>query len=258
MAILQPPPPPLPKLFIGSSIEGKQIAEDLEQSLGSAVHPVRWDEDVFDPGSFTLDALLGKAAEVDFAILVATPDDTTTKRGTANPAARDNIILEFGMFVGALGRDRSFILAAGEIGLPSDLLGLTRLPYRDDVNGGLPAVRGAAYQAKQVIKKLGRRAAAPQTPRPYQSSTGSTAGDSRLLERELTKLKADALEQGWVVKADSDSTLRLKSPRGRTIAMPKSTPRQTRDDLREFVRKLRGHGLRTTSAFQRPPDEAPW
>ncbi|WP_087483628.1 TIR domain-containing protein [Brachybacterium massiliense] len=258
MAILQPPPPPLPKLFIGSSSEGKDVAEDLEHSLGSTVHPVRWDLDVFDPGSFTLEALLQKAAEVDFAILVATPDDTTTKRGTAKPAARDNIILEFGIFVGALGRDRTFILAAGEIDLPSDLFGLTRLPYRDDVGGGLPAVRAAAYQVKQAFGKLGRRASAPQPGHTSLPSVGSAKEDSRLLEREIAKLKADALTQGWVVKTDSESTLRLRSPRGRTIAMPKSTPRQTREELRDFVRKLRGHGLRTSSAFQRPLDTAPW
>lgn len=258
MAIPQPPRPPLPKLFIGSSSEGRQIAEDLEHSLGSTVHPVRWDLDVFDPGNFTLEALLNTAAEVDFAILVATPDDTTTKRGTAKPAARDNIILEFGIFAGALGRDRSFILAAGAIDLPTDLFGLTRLPYRDDVDGGLQAVRGAAYQAKQAVGRLGRKTDTPTMQPSSLPSNGSTNEDPRLLEREITKLKTDALAQGWVVKTDSDSTLRLRSPRGRTIAMPKSTPRQTREDLRDFVRKLRGHGLRTTNAFQRPPDEAPW
>lgn len=258
MAILQPPPPPLPKVFIGSSSEGADVAEDLEHSLGSTVHPVRWDLDVFDPGSFTLEALLQAAAEVDFAILVATADDTTTKRGTTKPTARDNIILEFGVFVGALGRDRTFILAAGEIDLPSDLFGLTRLPYRDDVGGGLQAVRGAAYQAKRAVDRLGKRSPALSPQQPSLPSNRATNEDSRLLEREIAKVKADALTQGWVVKTDTESTLRLRSPRGRTIAMPKSTPRQTREELRDFVRKLRGHGLRTSEAFQRPLDEAPW
>ena len=46
----------------------------------------------FQAGGYTLDSLIATAASVDFAVLVATPDDTTVSRGEATPSARDNIV----------------------------------------------------------------------------------------------------------------------------------------------------------------------
>lgn len=270
MAINRPHPPPPVKLFIGSSSEGMQVAEDLEYALGSAVHPIRWDVDAFDPGSFTLESLLDVASEVDFAVLIATPDDTTTKRGATSAVARDNIILEFGLFTGALGRERCFILAAEKPGpkidLPSDLLGLTRLPYRNDVGGGRQAVSQAVYKVKQAVAKHGRRDspitsnAPPSVLPPPQALTSGRdpAIEAEFLAREIGTLERDAVAQGWALKTNTDTTLRLKSPRGHTFALAKSTPERTREDLRTFVRELRGHGLRTTTALRKPVEEAPW
>lgn len=84
------------QVFIGSSNEGLRIARTLQSELESATDCTvnRWDTDTFAPGSFALDALLQQANTVDFAILVATGDDTITRRGTRVAAVRDNIISE--------------------------------------------------------------------------------------------------------------------------------------------------------------------
>jgi predicted nucleotide-binding protein len=46
----------------------------------------------------------------DFAILVLTPDDLTQSRGKQQPSPRDNVVFELGLFIGALGRDRVFMV----------------------------------------------------------------------------------------------------------------------------------------------------
>lgn len=73
MPLDQPPA----RLFIGSSAEGLDVARNLQEELeATGVCEVeRWDVNVFDPGRYTLESLLEVAARVDFAVLIASPDD---------------------------------------------------------------------------------------------------------------------------------------------------------------------------------------
>jgi hypothetical protein len=148
------------QVFIGSSTEGLKIARTLQAELEAAAGCTvrRWDTDTFAPGSLTLDALLTTANTVDFAILVATGEDTISSRGTQTAAVRDNIIFEFGLFLGALGRERVYLLSVGDAKLPSDLLGLTRLVYRGRPDGDIRAgLTDAVLRAEDAIEKLGPR-----------------------------------------------------------------------------------------------------
>src|SRR3546814_848456 len=148
------PAVPPPRLFLGSSKEGREIARALQTELGDHIQVDRWDQSVFEPSGYTLDSLIAKARGVDFAVLVATPDDTTESRGERQTSARDNIVLEFGLFAGALGRERTFLLATGDLKLPTDVLGLTRLPYRAQQNLRA-AVTEAAVQVEERVRSLG-------------------------------------------------------------------------------------------------------
>lgn len=66
------------------------------------------------------------------------------------------MILEFGLFVGALGRERTFLLATESLRLPTDVLGLTRLRYRERSDGDLRAsVSDAALQVEERARSLG-------------------------------------------------------------------------------------------------------
>ncbi|WP_196804091.1 TIR domain-containing protein [Marmoricola sp. URHB0036] len=155
------------RVFIGSSTEGREIAlnlqEQLERTSGCEVD--LW-EHVFDPSGYALPSLLAAAAKVDFAVLVATPDDTTISRGVAQESVRDNIILEFGLFAGALGLDRTYLLPTGDdVKLPSDVVGLTRLSYRERTDGRIPAaLTSAVLSIKSQLDALGprTRAVTPQ------------------------------------------------------------------------------------------------
>lgn len=165
-------PPPV-QVFIGSSAEGLQIAKNLQAELEASPDCVvhRWDIGTFDPGSITLDALIAKANRVDFAILVATGEDTLTTRGMEMAAVRDNIVFEFGLFLGALGRERVYLLSVGDAKLPSDLSGLTRLVYQKRSDGNIRAgLNDAVLRAQDVMRKYGPRKSRIQPNRREDAS----------------------------------------------------------------------------------------
>jgi len=61
------------------------------------------------------------------------PDDNSIVRGKTQWTVRDNVLFEAGIFMGALGPKRTFLLlpshSAGRLRLPSDLAGMTTLSY---------------------------------------------------------------------------------------------------------------------------------
>ncbi len=100
---------------------------------------------VFNPGVSTLDRLVELTGQVDFAAFVFAQDDWTSNpsdpaaAGQASP--RDNVVFEAGLFGGALGMRRTFILHAKGAKLPTDLLGMTAVRYPGGVDGGRHAGR---------------------------------------------------------------------------------------------------------------------
>lgn len=66
-----------------------------------------------------------KHGDVGFAVVLLTPDDEgCTKGGTAEPRARQNVLLELGYFLGRLGRDKVCALKRGTVTIPSDFAGV--------------------------------------------------------------------------------------------------------------------------------------
>lgn len=244
---------PKPRLFLGSSSEGRDVARALQVELSDDVVEVdRWDQSVFEPGGYTLDSLIAAADQVDFAVLVASPDDTSVVRGEAQATARDNVVLEFGLFAGKLGRARTYLLAMGGVRVPTDVLGLTRLPYTERQDGNLrAAVSAAALQVEERVRSLGR---VPRDP----GGGAEAAGGRSPLDREVDLLVENAVAQGWSVKTNSATTLRLVSPRGRAVAMTKGRPEATRAELRRLAAELRAAGLRVNNVVRRPVDQSPF
>jgi ribose 5-phosphate isomerase RpiB len=114
-----------PRIFIGSSREGRAKAEIIKTQLSSIADCQIWDEGFFENNKSSFESLAEGATLFDFAILVATQDDIQLKRDSLEVIARDNIIFEFGLYVGRLGRHRSFFLKEAGLDLPSDLYGVT-------------------------------------------------------------------------------------------------------------------------------------
>lgn len=70
-------------------------------------------------------------ASVQFALILLTPDDTGAAKASKKapkPRARQNVIFEFGYFIGALGRSRVCALYAKGVELPSDYQGVLYIP----------------------------------------------------------------------------------------------------------------------------------
>jgi hypothetical protein len=118
------------KLFIGSSSEGKYIAEKLKTKIlekcSDWIEPILWaDKNVFILNTSTFNSLMQSARKFEYGIFVATADDVTTKRNETSKCMRDNVLFEAGMFLGSLGLTRAFLLADNECKLPSDYAGTT-------------------------------------------------------------------------------------------------------------------------------------
>lgn len=155
------PPRVQPAVFIGSSTEGLPIAECLYNSLRrNRVVPLVWSKGVFEAGKTTMEELVRVAGESDFAILVFSSDDVTISRSRRRSSPRDNVLFELGLFVGALTRDRAFVLAPKGVDLkiPTDLLGVTVIPYRSGRGNRLgEALREPLKSLRRQIHKYGPR-----------------------------------------------------------------------------------------------------
>jgi hypothetical protein len=121
-----------PRIFLGSSGKQAKLIAALTRGLSDIADVEPWTS-VFNPGVSTLDRLVELTPEVDFAAFVFAQDDWTSNPtdaaagGQASP--RDNVVFEAGLFGGALGMRRTFILHAKGAKLPTDLLGMTAVRY---------------------------------------------------------------------------------------------------------------------------------
>lgn len=149
-----------PSIFIGSSKEGLSIAEAIQLGLDHDCQVTIWSQGVFGLSRGTLETLAEAVNRFDFAILVLTPDDLTLSREQVTQSPRDNVLLELGMFIGAIGRRRSFIVhdRTKDLKLPTDLAGITAATFAPhDDNNLIAAVGPVCTQVKQVVKELGLR-----------------------------------------------------------------------------------------------------
>ncbi len=150
-----------PRLFIGSSAEGLDPAEELQVNLEYEAEVTLWTQGIFGLTHGTLDSLAKTLESHDFAALVLTPDDLLTKRDEEKKAPRDNVLFELGLFIGKIGPSRTFIVHPrdAEMHLPSDLVGVTTATYdaaRSD--GNLRAALGpVATKLKNAIRDQGLR-----------------------------------------------------------------------------------------------------
>jgi hypothetical protein len=148
-----------PRIFLGSSGKQQTLLQALTRGLEEVAHVEPWTTS-FNPGTTTLERLLELAHEVDFAAFVFAQDDWTTNSslassppGSGQASPRDNVIFEAGLFGGALGMSRTFILHASGSKLPSDLLGLTSVRYKATT---LAEVRVVNQKLRKAIENAGR------------------------------------------------------------------------------------------------------
>jgi Predicted nucleotide-binding protein containing TIR-like domain len=145
-----------PRIFLGSSGKQAKLLDAITRGLEDIADVEPWTT-TFNPGRSTLDRLVELSQEVDFAAFVFAQDDWTTtdasQSGEASP--RDNVVFEAGLFGGALGIRRTFILHAQGSKLPTDLLGLTSVRY--DPSTGEAELDSINEKLRKAIETEGSR-----------------------------------------------------------------------------------------------------
>ena len=94
-----------------------------------------------------------KHSDVGYAFILLTPDDKVVSSGAVKSEkrrARQNVIFEFGFFVGSLGRNRVCCLNKEEVEIPSDISGLIYKAFRKDIEeikfSIIKELKAAGYQ----------------------------------------------------------------------------------------------------------------
>lgn len=147
------------RLFIASSVESLPVAEAVNVNLDHDMEVTIWKNGTFNLSSSTIDDLVKKTSSVDFALFIFTPDDLATIREKEINIVRDNVLFELGLFIGAIGKERCFILKPRgvELHLPTDLLGVALADYDPDRSDDdlISSTNRTCTLVKQEVKRLG-------------------------------------------------------------------------------------------------------
>lgn len=148
-----------PRVFIGSSVKGKDIAYAIQQNLEHDAFCSVWTQGIFGLGQTTIDALLDTVLKNDFGVFVLSPEDILTMRQQTYSAPRDNVVFELGLFMGRYGKDRAFMVKprgndAKDFHIPTDLLGITPADYNPDhfAHNRVAALGTASDQIRAAIR----------------------------------------------------------------------------------------------------------
>jgi len=136
------PTPPIPRPFIVHGHDTKtklEVKNYIQNTLGLPEPIILREEPSL--GRTLIEKFEELAVGVELVFVLLTPDDlpaTPTDGDVEKRRARQNVILELGFFLGALGRrsGRVFLLYKGPLELPSDLSGVVYL----DIGLGVEAV----------------------------------------------------------------------------------------------------------------------
>ena len=228
----------LPSVFIGSSVEGLDVAREVELQLQRDAITTIWKDGVFGLGTGTLEALMNALDQFDFAVMILSPDDMIESRDQSYASPRDNVLFELGLFMGRLGRSRVFIVHAEDanLKLPSDLAGVTLSPYRrrDNLSAALSPTCTPIIKAVRALGFLEKRA---------QQQIRQLEDQQEKLSR-LQFLTSQVALKGIVTKFELD---KLRGLRGdgpfRVSYHPRMYDELRRLDALQFIAPTEGHGI---------------
>jgi CRP/FNR family transcriptional regulator, cyclic AMP receptor protein len=148
-----------PIVFVGSTVERLPVARAVQAACHYDPWTTRlWTDGVFSAGQTPIESLTAQLDALDFGLVVVTADDVVEARGTRTPTPRDNIVFELGLLMGALGRERTFMVRLRDerdLKLPTDLLGVKALEILPGSEADLPSrVAPAANELRTIISRL--------------------------------------------------------------------------------------------------------
>ncbi|MDO4170571.1 MAG: nucleotide-binding protein [Lachnospiraceae bacterium] len=120
------------EIFLGSSSEAKDYMEEIALKLEELkVEPLLWNasgKGIFIPGTNTIDSLIAIAKRVKAAVFIFNADDKIWNDKSvleSSNAVRDNVLFEYGLFMGTLSKKNVCFVCKGKPKLASDLRGIT-------------------------------------------------------------------------------------------------------------------------------------
>jgi len=176
-------------VFIGSSTEGLEIARAIQIQLGDVATAETWKDGVFGLTLSILEALVQGLPRFDFGVFVLTPDDLLESRGIGQKVARDNVLIELGLFIGQLGRERTYLVHARDeqIRIPSDLAGISFATFAMPAENGnlLAAVAPACSHIRQAMRNAPpKRAALQEVQQAVASQEKRSQDHARMLTEQ--------------------------------------------------------------------------
>jgi hypothetical protein len=209
-----------PKIFLGSSKESLPELAIVKKALTPYATVVPWtDRSLLRLGGFFLNSLLNVASTFDFAVFVFGANDVTISRNIKQPAPRDNVIFEAGLFMAHLGSERVPVIAPRNVNLKilSDFAGLVLAEYKSpDPNSPnyksklSAALKPTCEEIVELVKRLDRRQTGEivARPGPFRVSTAGEILETLLKESAVAGQNATVqnialdMEMTWPLLKD--------------------------------------------------------
>ncbi len=197
-------------VFIGCSEEALPIAKAIQAELESWCRAQIWTQGQ-TPSATIIENLEANLSKHDAAIVILTPDDVTKKRGYLKASARDNVIFELGLFMGALGRERTFIVLPETIDLrlPTDLDGIISATYDPDHTPLQASIGPACSRVEEALGTAGPRARS-RSPADFEeilvslSTNGAVEVDKLLKQMRKLTFQRNVIRRNWTIHLDYD------------------------------------------------------
>jgi hypothetical protein len=124
------------------------------------MHVRVWTQGIFRAGNFILEDLIDTLADADFGAFIFLPEDILTMRGTTEPAVRDNVLFELGLFIGHLGRKRAFFVKprGAMLHLPTDLSGVNACDFDIEDPNRTAGIGTAATEILEIVRAYAEKA----------------------------------------------------------------------------------------------------
>ncbi len=140
-----------PRIFIGSSTEGLEVAQRIKNYFEPDYDCYVWNDGIFHFNEGFLETLLKSASLFDFGFMVFSADDISKIRDKEYDTARDNVLFEYGLFLGRVGLDRAYILLEDGVKIPTDLSGLTIASYKVEAGEPTDSLENALTSLKKKV-----------------------------------------------------------------------------------------------------------
>jgi predicted nucleotide-binding protein len=212
-------PVSFPSVFVGSSEAGLRQAREIQSQLADAAEVELWNDDVFALSSGTLESLMQALNRFDFAVFVLSPDDVILKDGQQQFSARDNVLIELGLFMGRLGRERTFLVCSKDDNLrvPSDLAGITFATYPEPLDQFplASAIGPACHKIRKTIEAQGKAVEVHRLKNEINRQGVDIQMMKAALRGIVTRFEIDYLrrlgrDEPWNCRFDPDTYVRLK------------------------------------------------